>query len=112
MNSEPDPWWKHFDKDPHEKIERLVPGADGTPVPVSLARISWAYLDWVDVEYETDSQDFFTNGHRNYNRETHSFDEWMEGSIRNLFLRMEKRGEPRPPFCPAAQSWHYWHLDK
>ena len=57
MNS--DLWWDYFDEDPYEKSGRYMPDAFGNPIIVRLARISWAYLDWLDETYDRDGGKFF-----------------------------------------------------
>lgn len=106
-----DPWRKHFDTDPREKIGRYVPDAFGSPIIVRLARISWAYLDWLDENFERDGDWFFRENHRLHDPREDDWDEWMEGAVSKTFLHHEKRGSPRPEWCPPAEQWQLMDIE-
>ena len=95
-------WWDYFDEDPYEKIGRFVTGAFGQPMIVSLSRISWAYLDWLDQTEGSDDDRFFIENDRIRLESDGSIDDWMEGAVRTLYLRRERSGSPRPPWCPPG----------
>lgn len=89
-----------------------MPDAFGNPIVVRLARISWAYLDWLDETYERDGDWFFSENHRVHDpREYGDFDTWMEGAVSKTFLQHEKKGNPRPAWCPAASLAQIAELD-
>jgi len=104
-------WWDFFDEDPYEKIGRYVPDAFGNPTIVRLARISWAYLDWLDENYDRDGDWFFRENHKIHDPRECDFDEWMEGAVSGTYLSREKKGYPRPAWCPAATPAQYADID-
>lgn len=95
-------WWDYFNEDPFEKIGRMVPDAFGNPIVVRLARISWEYLDWLDQTYDRDRDWFFSENHRLHDPREQDLDSWMEGAVNKTFLLHEKKGNPRPAWCPPA----------
>lgn len=105
-------WWNYFSEDPYEKVGRFMPDAFGNPITVRLARISWAYLDWLDENYERDGDWFFRENHKVYNPNECDFDEWMEGAVNGTYLVREKKGLPRPSWCPAATPAQYIDIDE
>jgi len=109
MNS--DLWWDYFDEDPYEKSGRYMPDAFGNPIIVRLARISWAYLDWLDETYDRDGGKFFQDNHKVHDPLECDFDEWMEGAVSGVYLRNERRSRPRPAWCPAANPAQYTDVE-
>jgi len=95
-------WWNTFDNDPYEKVGRFVHGAMGAEILVRLARISWAYLDWLDEVEKCDGREFFCDNEKIHNPSECDFDDWMEGAVHQLYLEREKEGSPRPEWCPPA----------
>lgn len=95
-------WWDHYNEDPYEIIGRHVIGAFGCPIIVNLSRISWAYLDWLDETEGSDDDFFFIENDRIRRESDGSIHDWMEGAVRTLYLRRERSGSPRPPWCPPV----------
>lgn len=103
-------WWDYFDEDPYEKTGRYVTGLFGHPVIVSLARISWAYLDWYVEQYGGDVGKFFRINIEGHDPRECNVDEWMEGAVRLTYLGEEREGRPRPEWCPAANPAEYMDI--
>lgn len=95
-------WWDHFNEDPYEKIGRYVAGAFGRPIIVYLSRISWAYLDWLEEEEACDVQQFFIDNDAIRLESDGCLHAWMEGAVKTGYLRRERKGLPRPSWCPPA----------
>lgn len=100
MNSKS--WWDYFDEDPYEKIGRHVQSVMGVPIVVKLARISWAYLDWLEQTEQRNIQNFFRENEEIHDPNECDFDEWMEGAVHQGYLERERDGCPRPDWCPPA----------
>lgn len=100
MNSKT--WWDYFDEDPYEKVGRYVPSVLGTPIVVRMARVSWVYLDWLSEVEQCDIHEFFAENEKAHDPTECDFDEWMEGAVQQGYLRREKKGLPRPDWCPPA----------
>lgn len=103
-------WWDYFDEDPYEKVGRYVPDAFGKPMIVILARISWAYLDWLEEVEKCDISGFFQDNDRDRWEEDGTIHEVMEGAVRLSYLRREKLGYPRPEWCPPASPAEYMDI--
>ncbi|WP_306129707.1 hypothetical protein [Roseovarius sp. MMSF_3350] len=99
---ESEKWWDYFDEEPYEKVGRKIKGVFEHEMTVCLARISWAYLDWLEENSGAKIWKFFIDNELAHRPDMTNFDDWMEQAVYGTFLRREKRGEPRPPWCPPA----------
>ena len=104
-------WFEHFDESPYERVSRLVPDSFGSPIAVSLHRVSWAYLDWIDETYNSSSDSFFTENHKLYDPREGDFDSLIEEAVYSTYLKREKRNLPRPPWCAPAMPFEYQDVD-
>ena len=100
-------WWDFYDEDPYEKVGRYVFDAFGHPLIVSMQRISWAYLDWLESRGEADIEQFFFDNEMAHRPSDLSFDDWMEGAVKKAFLLRERNGATRPEWVPPAHPIEY-----
>lgn len=100
MNSKS--WWDYFDENPYEKVGRHVPSVMGVPIIVRMARVSWVYLDWLAKVEKCNIEALFSDNEKIHDPNECNFDEWMEGTVQQVYLEREKEGLPRPDWCPPA----------
>lgn len=95
-------WWDYFDVDPYEVLGRQMTGLFGEPITIRLDRISWAYLDWLNSELKGDIKRFVRDVERALRPEHGDRDTAYAGAVHNVYLRYERDGKRRPPWCPPA----------
>lgn len=103
-------WWSYFDTDLHEILGRQMTGLFGEPITIRLDRISWAYLDWLGAELKGDIKRFVSDVERALRPEHGGRDAAYAGAVHNVYLRFERDGKPRPPWCPPANPVLYKDL--
>lgn len=95
-------WWDYFDEDPYEQIGRVVEDAFGAKRIVLLDRMMWLYLDWLrDVE-GLQVKKFFKDNDLIYRSADGCYNAFIRSCVKSEYLCREKRGKPRPPWCPPA----------
>lgn len=102
-----DLWWDYFDDDPYETLGRHMPDSFGHPVVIELSRISWAYLDWIAEREDCDLRKLFLDNDLLWRPEDGCRKTWTESLVKTAYLRREKRGLPRPPWCPPANPFEF-----
>lgn len=105
MNDET--WHDYFDDDPFERVGRHIKGTLGELRAVSMYRINWAYLDWMEENHGGNVENFFIENELVWRPEFGTLDEFLEGAVRTTFLRSEREGKSRPPWCAAASPAEY-----
>lgn len=95
-------WFDYFDTDPLERIGRYVEDSLGTQRIVELHRLDWAYMDWLAEVEGCDTALFFKENDAVYRPEDGDYNEFIIGCVKAGFLWREKRGLPRPEWCPPA----------
>lgn len=103
-------WWEHYTDDPFLKVGNYVPDSFGNPVIVTLDLITWAYIDWYSETHGSDPSLYFQKLHV-LCPEDLSFSDWIEDSVRNTYLREEREGRQRPPWCSEARPDEYQDVE-
>ncbi|WP_424991314.1 hypothetical protein [Fluviibacterium sp. S390] len=92
----------HFNEDPYERLGRYVTDGFGCRAIVHMPRVSWAYLDWLEKVEGCDVAGFFIDNDLIRLESDGSIHDWMESAVRTAYLRRERKGLPRPEWCPPA----------
>lgn len=95
-------WWDYFREDPYEQIGRVVEDSFGAKRVVIMDRMTWCYVDWLRDNEGADVPKFFKDNDIVYRPSEGDYSKAMAGCVKTAFLRREKRGKPRPPWCPPA----------
>lgn len=105
-------WWNYFDEDPYEVIGRQYLGLFDETITVRLSRINWAYLDWLKSELKGDIPRFIKDVEKLSRPEHGNRDDAFAGGVRSVFLRYERDGRPRPPWCSPADPNFFVDLEE
>ena len=95
-------WWNYFRGDPYEQIGRVVEDSFGATRIVTMDRMMWSYIDWLRDTEGLNVGKFFKDNDLTYRPAEGDYNEVMKSCVKTEFLRREKRGKPRPPWCPPA----------
>ncbi len=104
-------WNDYFDDDPFEIVGRQVEGAFGETITVSINRIDWAYLEWVEKELNGNVKDFIKQVERRRRPHDGERNEAFAGAVRQIYLKFEREGKRRPPWCAAAHPDDFDELE-
>ena len=109
MNAEP--WSDYFDEDPFEVVGRQVQGMFGEKITISINRIDWAYLDWIEKELDGKVDDFIKDVERLRRPHDGERNEVFAGAVRQVYLKFERAGKRRPPWCTPANPEDFDELE-
>jgi len=104
-------WWDYFDEDPEEIIGRQVVGLFGEKLTYHQRRINWAYLDWIEEHLNCEINEMFLNVEKYWRPEDGPLEEFVGAIVRQNFIRFEKEGKPRPPWCPPVDPIYFDELE-
>jgi len=104
-------WNDYFDEDPFEVVGRQVEGAFGEVIVVSINRVDWAYLDWVEKELGGKIDDFIKLVERMRRPHDGERNEVFAAAVRQVYLKFERDGRPRPPWCTPAHPDEFDELE-
>lgn len=95
-------WHDYFNEEPDEEIGRFVKGVFDEPTLVILPRVSWAYVDWMKESQGCDVEEAFKKNLISWTPEYGCRHNAFKNLVFKSFLKMEKRGLPRPEWCGPA----------
>lgn len=104
-------WWDYFDEDPNEPIGRQVEGMFGEKITVSINRLDWEYLDWIEKELGGKTKEFIKYVERVRRPNDGERNDIFAAAVRQIYLRFEKQGKPRPPWCAPANPLDFDELE-
>lgn len=106
-----DNWWDYFDEDPFEPVGRQIEGMFGETITVTINRLDWAYLDWLEKKRGGKIKEFFKYVESVRRPSDGERDEVVAWGVRQVYLRFEQEGKPRPPWCAAANPDDFDELE-
>ena len=104
-------WWDYFDEEPYEKVSRQVEGMFGEKITITLDRLDWAYLDWIEENLNANITKFIQTLERQRLPSDGERDQIFADNVRKNFLTFEKKGRPRPPWCDPAHPDDFDELE-